>query len=262
MAPTNSEQRETTVVPPHPVLDQYYARPDDRQSFVADLFDGCARYYNRVGTMLDLGSGRWYRRDALRRAGLRKGMRLLDVAAGTGLMTRGGVDIAGKDGVVGVDPSQGMLGEARKAVTAPLVRGRAEALPFRGERFDMLSMGFALRHVEDLEVAFSEYRRVLKPGGRMLLLEVSRPTSRITRWLIRTHFQRVLPLLARISTGSGPAQLLMKYYWDTIDRCVPPETILDVLRRNGFVDVRRRVYCGFLSEYVAAKPGRSAPPTA
>jgi demethylmenaquinone methyltransferase/2-methoxy-6-polyprenyl-1,4-benzoquinol methylase len=97
MAPTNSEQRDTaTVVPPHPVLNEYYSRPDERQGFVADLFDGCARYYNRVGAMLDFGSGRWYRRDALRRAGLRKGMRLLDVAAGTGLMTRGGVDITGK----------------------------------------------------------------------------------------------------------------------------------------------------------------------
>ena len=63
----------------------------------------------------------------------------------------------------------------------------------------------------------------------------------MTRWLIRIHFQHVLPLMARISTGSEPAQLLMKYYWDTIDQCVPPETILDALRRSGFVDVKRRV---------------------
>jgi demethylmenaquinone methyltransferase/2-methoxy-6-polyprenyl-1,4-benzoquinol methylase len=116
-----------------------------------------------------------------------------------------------------------------------------------------------LRHVEDLEIAFSEYRRVLKPGGRVLLLEVSRPRSRIMRWAIRNHFQRVLPWLARITTGSEPAQLLMKFYWDTIDHCVPPDTILDVLRRNGFVDLKRRVYCGFLSEYVAVKSRGSAP---
>ena len=253
----------TESIPPHPVLEEYYPVQADRQSFVGELFDGAARYYNHIGRMLDLGSGPMYRRQALQRAGLKPGMRLLDVATGTGLVARGAAEVLGDPRrVVGIDPSSGMLREARMALSSPLLRGRAEILPFRKDSFDMLSMGFALRHVEDLEVAFSEYRRVLKPGGRMLLLEVSRPTSRITRWLIRTHFQRVLPLLARISTGSGPAQLLMKYYWDTIDRCVPPETILDVLRRNGFVDVRRRVYCGFLSEYVAAKPGRSAPPTA
>ncbi|PYN35806.1 MAG: hypothetical protein DME01_10520 [Candidatus Rokuibacteriota bacterium] len=250
----------TESIPPHPVLEEYYPVQAARQSFVGELFDGAARYYNHIGRMLDLGSGPMYRRQALQRAGLKRGMRLLDVATGTGLVARGAAEVLGDPRrVVGVDPSSGMLREARMALTGPLVRGRAEILPFRSDSFDMLSMGFALRHVEDLEIAFDEYRRVLKPGGRLLLLEVSRPSSRILRWLIRTHFQRILPLLTRISTGSEWAELLMKYYWDTIDRCVPPETILDVLRRNGFVDVKRRVYCGFLSEYVAAR-GAGAPP--
>jgi len=245
----------TESTPPHPVLEKYYATAADRQSFVGTLFDGAARYYNRVGQMLDLGSGPWYRRQALRRAGLRPGMRLLDVATGTGLVAHGAADILGEPaGVIGVDPSRGMLREARKALAGPLVQGRAEALPFRDGLFDMLSMGFALRHVPDLEAAFGEYRRVLRPGGRLLLLEVSRPPSPLPRWLIRVHFQHVLPLMTRISTRSEPAELLMKYYWDTIDRCVPPETILDVLRRSGYVDVERRVFFGFLSEYVAAKP--------
>jgi len=205
--------------------------------------------------MLDLGSGPWYRRWALRRAGLRPGMRLLDVATGTGLVARGAVRTLGEPGrVVGVDPSRGMLREARKALASPLVQGRAEALPFRDDLFDMLSMGFALRHVPDLEAAFREYRRVLKPGGRVVLLEVSRPRSPVSRWLIRVHLQHILPLMARISTRSQPAQLLMKYYWDTIDRCVPPETILEVLRRGGFVDVNRGTLFGFLSEYSASKP--------
>jgi len=245
----------TGSTPPHPVLDKYYPSDADRQSFVGTLFDGAARHYNRIGTMLDLGSGPWYRRWALRRAGLRPGMRLLDVATGTGLVARGAVRTLGEPGrVVGVDPSRGMLREARKALASPLVQGRAEALPFRDDLFDMLSMGFALRHVPDLEAAFREYRRVLKPGGRVVLLEVSRPRSRVSRWLIRVHLQHILPLMARISTRSQPAQLLMKYYWDTIDRCVPPETILEVLRRGGFVDVNRGTLFGFLSEYSASKP--------
>jgi demethylmenaquinone methyltransferase / 2-methoxy-6-polyprenyl-1,4-benzoquinol methylase len=249
----------TESIRPHPVLEEYYPVQSDRQSFVDELFNGSAKYYNHIGRMLDWGSGPMYRRQALQRAGLKKGMRLLDVATGTGLVALGGAEVVGDARrVVGIDPNSQMLREARMALASPLVRGRAEILPFRSDTFDMLSMGFALRHVEDLETAFSEYRRVLKPGGRMLLIEVSRPKSRIMRWVIRTHFQRVLPWLARITTGSEPAQLLMKFYWDTIDQCVPPDTILDVLRRNGFVDLKRRVWCGFLSEYVAVKSRGSA----
>jgi len=195
-------------VPPHPVLEKYYIVQADRQSFVDDLFNGAARYYNDVGRMLDLGCGPMYRRQALQRAGLKPGMRLLDVATGTGLMARGAVQIVGDPRrVVGVDPSSGMLCEARAALSIPLVRGRAETLPFRSNSFDMLSMGFALRHVEDLAITFDEYRRVLKPGGRLLLIEVSWPSSRILRLVTRTHFQSVLPRLARLRTGSGPAQL-------------------------------------------------------
>ncbi len=247
----------TASTPPHPVLKDYYSSAADRQPFVGALFDGTARHYNRVGQMLDLGSGLWYRCGALRRAGLRPGMRLLDVATGTGLVARGAATILGEPGrVIGMDPSRGMLGEARKALSGPLFQGRAEALPFRDDAFDMLSMGFALRHVADLEVAFREYWRVLKPGGRLLLLEVSRPDSPVVRGLLRAYLQHILPLMARISTRSKPAQLLMKYYWDTIDRCVPPETIVEVLRRGGFVDVNRHVFFGFLSEYGAAKPLR------
>ena len=246
------------TTPPHPVLKEYYSSPDKRQGFVAELFDGCARYYNHVGRLLDLGSGPGYRKWAVRRAGLRPGMRLLDVATGTGLLARGAEQVVGKSGrVIGVDPSRGMLGEAQKALSSsPLVQGRAEALPFRDDAFDMLTMCFALRHVPDLDVAFGEYCRVLKPGGRALVLEVSTPSSPILRAMLKIHLQRTMPFLARLTTGSRPAEVLMKFYWDTIEQCVPPETILQALRRSGFVDVERRFLWGMMSEYQASKPLR------
>ena len=244
-----------TVTPPHPVLDRYYRREDERDSFVATLFDGAAKYYDRVGHVLALGSGPFYRRNALRRAGLRRGMKLLDVATGTGQVARAAARILGGAGsVVGLDPSAGMLRQARRAHASLLVRARAEDMPLRDDLFDMLSMGFALRHVATLETAFAEYRRVLKPGGRVLLLEVSRPRSAMTRWVMRVYFQRLLPRLIRIATRDPHAPLLMEYYWDTIAECVPHATILAALRQTGFVDVEHRMFGGCISEYVARKP--------
>jgi demethylmenaquinone methyltransferase / 2-methoxy-6-polyprenyl-1,4-benzoquinol methylase len=237
-------------------LSQYYHSEDDRASFVSTLFDRAARHYDWVGHLLAFGSGPYYRRRTLQRAGLRPSMKLLDVATGTGQVARAAARILGDpDGVVGLDPSVGMLREARRVHAGPLVQGRAEAIPLRDHTFDMLSMGFALRHVTTLETAFAEYRRVLKPGGCLLMLEISRPPSAVIRWAIRVYFQQILPLIIRIRTPSPDARLLMTYYWDTIDQCVPPPMILAALRQAGFVDVEYRLVGGCLSEYVARKPG-------
>jgi demethylmenaquinone methyltransferase/2-methoxy-6-polyprenyl-1,4-benzoquinol methylase len=184
-------------------------------------------------------------------------MKLLDVATGTGLLAREAVNLlGGAGGVVGVDPSAGMLSEAQRVLTSPLACGWAEALPFRGDVFDMLSLGYALGHIASLEATSREFLRVLRPGGRLVLLEISRPESAIVRWLIRTHLQRMLPRILRLSRESDPAQLLIKHLWDTIDRRVPPQTILNVLRESGFVDVQLHVLYGFFSEYGAVKPAR------
>lgn len=241
---------------PHPVLDKYYARDADRSPFVGALFDGAAPYYEWMGAIMSLGSEYYYRRLALRRGGVAPGMKVLDVATGTGLLARAALRVVGRSGaVVGVDPSRGMLGEqSRKGARVRLVQGRAEALPFETARFDALTMGFALRHVPDLGVTFKEYLRVLKPGGRVVILEVSRPSSALTRRLFRIYLCQLAPLLARLRTRNPQAALLMRYYWDTIDECVPPGVILDVLRQSGFADVQRRVMGGLLSEYTATRP--------
>jgi demethylmenaquinone methyltransferase / 2-methoxy-6-polyprenyl-1,4-benzoquinol methylase len=226
---------------------------------VSTLFDRAARHYDWVGRLLAFGSGSYYRRLALTHAGLRPSMNLLDVATGTGQVARAATRILGDPGkVIGLDPSEGMLHEARKVHGGPLIQGRAEAIPMRSDAFDMLTMGFALRHVATLETAFAEYRRVLKPGGRLLMLEVSRPRSAVLRWTIRMYFQRVLPLVIRIGTSSPDARLLMTYYWDTIEHCVAPEMILAALRQTGFVEVEHRQRAGCLSEYLARKPGPDA----
>jgi demethylmenaquinone methyltransferase/2-methoxy-6-polyprenyl-1,4-benzoquinol methylase len=241
---------------PHPVLKKYYENESDRRPFVNALFDNAAEHYDFVCGLGSLGSGRYYRRWVLLQSGLRVGMNFLDVATGTGMIAQGASRILRRPGaVVGLDPSVGMLREARKIVAVPLVQGTVEELPFANDHFDFLCMGYALRHVADLGVAFRECRRVLKPGGRVLILEITLPRSPLGRRFFRVYFESVLPRITRLSTGSAKAELLMKYYWDTIANCVPPDTILGVLKSSGFADIEHRVRGGLLSEYIGIKGG-------
>ena len=115
-------------------------------------------------------------------------------------------------------------------------------------------MGIALRHVADLVGAFREYRRMLKPGGRLWLLEGHVPKSRLGHSVTRFVWKRVVPGMTLLATGSRDAKLLMDYYWDTVEKCVPPETILAALREAGFANPTFKVVVpGAICEYKAVR---------
>ena len=249
-------------LPPHSPLERYYQRDgsqghDDRRAFVTELFDKTAPHYERINRILSLGWGLKYRQDALERAGLRPGMRVLDVAVGTGLTARAALNATDRfASVIGLDPSLGMLHEARSLEIA-LVRALAEQLPVATASFDFLTMGYALRHVADIKATFQEYLRVLRPGGRLLILEMTRPSksglqSAITRW----YLKRAMPFLAGIGSGGSDARELMEYYWDTIENCVLPEVVLTALDEAGFEHVERRHFWHTFSEYVGVTKDR------
>jgi demethylmenaquinone methyltransferase / 2-methoxy-6-polyprenyl-1,4-benzoquinol methylase len=247
-------------LPPHPPLERYYSREEERPALVNEMFDAGAPYYEWVCRVMSLGAGEPYRAQALREAGLEAGMRVLDVATGTGLVLRSAAAITGPSGLaLGLDPSRGMLGECRKGCAAPLLQGRGEGLPFAGETFDMVSMGYGLRHVTDLRQLFAEYRRVLKPAGRVLLLEITEPRSSLGRFLNRLFLRHLVPGVARFGTGAEAARRMMDYFWETVENCVPPEMILDALRQSGFREAARKVMGGVLSEYRATKAPGPAP---
>lgn len=261
-APASSR---TAPLAPHPHLRDYYARPEVRQAYVNSLFDEAAPHYEWIlSVMAPFGEGDRYRRDALRRAGLAAGMRALDVATGTGPVARAARQLVGEGGsVVGLDPSLGMLRQAARAATPrpandasrspglPLLQGFGEALPFADGSFDFLSIGFAMRHLPDLRRTFGEFRRVLRPGGVAVVLEIAPPRSRVGRGLLRLYLGKLVPALTRWGTRSAKATELMRYYWDTVEQCVPPEAVLGALRDAGFTRVERHVELAVFNEYRA-----------
>jgi demethylmenaquinone methyltransferase/2-methoxy-6-polyprenyl-1,4-benzoquinol methylase len=255
ITPDSSAQ---AVHAPHPPLTGYYASEQERRGFVGNLFDRTAADYDRIDRLLALGSGPWYRNQALQRAGLKSGMRIVDIGVGTGLMAREAVTLVGNPAlVVGVDPSAGMMACANLP-GVQLIEGRAEAIPFPDASFDFLSMGYALRHISDLSVAFSEFHRVLKPGGRLCLLEITKPERAWSRALLKIYMRGVVPVLARLAGSSAESARLWRYYWDTIEACVPPSGVLDTLESAGFTGVKRHIESRALSvlaEYQAVKPG-------
>lgn len=231
---------ENTAHPPHPPLTHYYASEKERPAYLRGIFDRTAADYDRIENLLAIGTGSWYRRQALLRAGLKPGMQVLDVGVGTGLVAKEAVGIVGDASLVtGLDPSLGMMSKAQLPTGVRLVQGRAEAIPLGNRSVDFLSMGYALRHLSDLSVAFSEFQRVLKPGGRICLLEISRPESHFQRLLLMIYMRAFVPLLARIVGSSADTMELWRYYWDSIDACIAPEEVQNLLRDSGFVDVKR-----------------------
>jgi demethylmenaquinone methyltransferase / 2-methoxy-6-polyprenyl-1,4-benzoquinol methylase len=238
----------TEKIAPHPPLTQYYGAADQREAYVRAIFDETAPWYDWATWFLSFGSGDWYRREALKRAGLAPGMKLLDLASGTGVVARAAIEVA-KDprAILGMDASYGMLSSG--STSNAKVQSPAERLPLRGASFDRVSIGFALRHFADLSVVFSECRRVLRPGGKILILEITTPESRIARAFLGAYMGHFAPAAIRVRTGSPRAAELFRYYWETTRDCVRPEVILEGLRDAGFRDAKRKTSMGIFSEY-------------
>lgn len=239
---------------PHPPLQPHYKTADDKQPFLRRVFDDSAEHYEGIAKWGWFNSGDWYRRMALQRAGLSKGMKTVDVAAGTGITARAIRDIVGDESLVTcVEPSAGMIRESKKLLNCEHVQAEAESIPLEDEQYDFLTMGFALRHVDNLDKAFSEYHRLLKPGGKALILDVTTPSNPVSYFFMKLYFKTLLPLLTRIFTGSKSAHYLMEYYWETMEYMVSAEEVMADLEGAGFSKVSKRLNLGIFTEYEAVK---------
>ena len=221
---------------------------EERLRFVRQGFAAAAPFYDALTWLFSFGlDGRWRRR-CLDACELRPGDSLLDVATGTGELAIGAAArVAPAGGTVGIDPCREMLlvaeGKARDSGrTVAWVQGVAESLPFKDEWFDCVTLGFALRHVADLMGTLKEMVRVLKPGGRLGIVEFTRPEGTIIPLLLYAYLSSVVPPLVGLLSRSRPARDLARYLPMTIREFVSAEGLRRRMEAAGLASVTVRLY--------------------
>ena len=184
------------------------AHLDKQPSEVAEMFDGVARRYDVTNTVLTGGLDGLWRRIATRTVDARPGERVLDIAAGTGVSSAPYADRGIQ--VVPADFSVGMLREGhRRRPDLPFTAADAMALPFADGSFDVVTMSFGLRNVADVDRALREFRRVVRPGGRLVVCEFSTPTNGAFRSLYMDGFMRALPRIASVTASASDAYVYL-----------------------------------------------------
>jgi len=196
------------------------------------MFDAIAPRYDLLNRVLTFGLDIGWRRRTVRSLGLPAGARVLDLACGTGDLCR--VLVAAGYRAVGVDRSAGMLAAARTG--SPLVRGDALGLPVPDGGVDGLVCGFALRNFLSLEPFLAECARVLRPGGRMALLEVSAPENPLLRAGHGFYFGRVVPLVGGLLSDRDA----YRYLPESVAYLPPGPRLLEMLDEAGFDASRRQ----------------------
>ena len=207
---------------------------DEKAATVREMFDRIAPGYERLNTLLTFGLDRGWRRAAIAAAGIGPGSLVIDLACGTGDLAA----LAARAGarVVGIDFARAMLARARGR-GASLVQADAAALPLRDARADAVTCGFALRNVVSVPQVLAEAARVLRPGGRLALLEVAEPRRAMLRWGHRLYFHRVVPLVG----GLLADRRAYAYLPASTEYLPDPVTLCAQLDAAGFAAPRRRL---------------------
>jgi demethylmenaquinone methyltransferase/2-methoxy-6-polyprenyl-1,4-benzoquinol methylase len=205
---------------------------------VRTMFDRIAPVYDVMNRVMTCGlDGRWRRLTA--RSVVRPGDDVLDGACGTGDLALAAVE-AGAAQVTGLDFSDEMLARARrKAPALAWVQGDLLALPFPERTFDAATVGFGVRNVADLELALRELRRVLRPGGRLAILEITQPRGPL-RPFFALWFDRIVPVLGRVLPGGAA----YTYLPASVRRFPAAEELALLMRRAGFGKVQFRLLGG------------------
>ena len=208
------------------------------------LFNSIASDYDRLNHILSLNIDKGWRRKAVKEIADRDSpVKVLDVACGTGDFT---IEIAKKvsagSEVIGVDISEGMMEIGKEkmlkaGVTAEMTVADCEALPYDQNTFDRIAVGFGVRNFEHLDLGLREMCRVLKPDGKLVILELSLPSNRLVRGCYMLYFQKILPMVGGFLSGDRGAY---EYLRTSVLRFPAPDKFIEMLKSAGFEQVEHR----------------------
>ena len=211
---------------------------EERSLLVREMFDRIADRYDLMNTVMTAGLNRLWNRRVVDAAALNPGGSALDLACGTGSLTRDLAKKVGPDGhVLGIDFSKEMLRSARSRPTINVAYRLGEATDLQNvpsDSFDAATIAYGARNIPDLDALFSEMARVLKPGGVAVCLEIARPTGRVSSRFYGLWFDKIVPKLGGLISGDAPAY---SYLPESVKEFVAPGELADIIERNGLQNV-------------------------
>lgn len=234
-----------------------HRQPAVQKQYVRSLFDSIAHRYDLLNHLLSGGIDFYWRRRALEHLRDIRPLRILDVATGTGDFAIAALRL-GPEKIVGIDIAEEMLARGRHKLASrgleaviTLQSGDAEKLEFADESFDAVIVAFGVRNFENLETGLEEMRRVLRPGGKAVILEFSRPEAFPMKQVYLFYFQKVLPLIGQLVSQSSTAY---RYLPETVMQFPQGDEFLGILRRTGFSSpAAERLTFGIASIYTGIR---------
>lgn len=234
-----------------------YNTADAKKDQVAEMFDNIAPKYDFLNHLLSMGIDITWRKKAIRIIGKRNPKTILDVATGTGDFALEAKSLK-PERIVGIDISEEMLNVGRKKIhnkgfdeLIEMIKADSEALPFKDNTFDAITVGFGVRNFAHLEVGLGEMLRVLKPGGQVAIIEISQPQNFPVKQVYNIYFKHILPTVGKLVSKDARAYT---YLPESVTHFAQGQEFVDILHKVGYKDATcTPLTLGTASLYIASK---------